>query len=172
MTMNLRSSNKILAQAAIILFFFWVVALILLTRPLLNSPQSEVSSDVLQRLSKAVSELESLKVRNQELQWILTNFSHEAQSGKIKEGVVERLRSTLEDKIRTPINFDGLEKKSSGPSKEYEVRRRAIYRGIQEIWYFVQQELVKLKIKGHDQSAPEIANLIQEIMNSGKEHEM
>jgi hypothetical protein len=36
----------------------------------------------------------------------------------------------------------------------------------------VQQELVKLKIKGHDQSAPEIANLIQEIMNSGKEHEM
>nr|SVE84164.1 EOG090X03KK [Daphnia pulex] len=172
MTMNLRSSNKILAQAAIILFFFWVVALILLTRPLLNSPQSDVSSDVLQRLSKAVSELESLKVRNQELQWILTNFSHEAQSGKIKEGVVERLRSTLEDNIRLPINFNGLEKKSSGPSKEYEVRRRAIYRGVQENWYFVQQELENLKKSGRDQSAPEISNLIQEILNSGKEHEI
>lgn len=171
--MNLRSSNKILAQAAIILFFFWVIALILLTRPLLNNQQSEVSNDVLQRLSKAVSELESLKVRNQELQWILTNFSHEAQSGKINENVVERLRSTLEDKIRVPISFGGLEKKlTDGPSKEYEVKRRAIYRGVQEIWYFVQQELEKLKKKGHDQNAPELASLIQEILNSGKEHEM
>nr|CAG4650847.1 EOG090X03KK [Simocephalus serrulatus]SVE94145.1 EOG090X03KK [Simocephalus serrulatus] len=172
MTMNLRSSNKILAQAAIILFFFWVVALILLTRPLLNSPQSDISSDVLQRLSKAVSELESLKVRNQELQWILTNFSHEAQAGKLKEDVVERLRSTLEDKIRLPIDFGSMEKKPSGPSKDYEVRRRQIYRGVQEIWYFVEQELEKLKKRGHDQNAPELANLIQDILSTGKEHEM
>ncbi|XP_057372772.1 alpha-(1,6)-fucosyltransferase-like [Daphnia carinata] len=171
--MNLRSSNKILVQAAIILFFFWVVALILLTRPLLNSPQSDLSDDVLQRLSRAVNELESLKVRNQELQWILTNFSHEAQSGKIKEDVVERLRSTLENKIRVPISFGGLEKKLiDGPSKEYEVRRREIYRGVQEVWYFVQQEMEKLKKRGHDQSAPELANLIQEIVTSGKEHEI
>lgn len=171
--MNLRSSNKILAQAAIILFFFWVVALILLTRPLLNSPQSDISSDVLQRLSKAVSELESLKVRNQELQWILTNFSHEAQAGRLKEDVVERLRSTLEDKIRLPIDFSSIGKKPiSGPSKDYEIKRRQIYRGVQEIWYFVEQELEKLKKRGHDQNAPELANLIQDILNSGKEHEM
>lgn len=171
MTMTLRSSNRILVQAAIILFFFWVVALILLTRPLLNSPQSDVSDDVLQRLSRAVSELESLKVRNQELQWILTNFTHEAQSGKIKEDLVERLRSTLEDKIKQPINFNNFEKKP-GPSKEYEVRQRGIYRGVQEVWYFVQQELEKLKKRGHDQSASELANMIQEIVSSGKEHEM
>jgi hypothetical protein len=36
----------------------------------------------------------------------------------------------------------------------------------------VQQELEKLKKSGRDQSAPEISNLIQEILNSGKEHEM
>lgn len=161
-----------MAKAAIILFFFWVIALILLAKPLLSNQPSEVSNDVLQRLSKAVSELESLKVRNQELQWILTNFSHEAQSGKIKKDIFERLRSTLEGKIGIPISFGGLEKKIDGPSKDYEVRRRAIYRGIQEIWYFVQQELEKLKKKGHDQSASELATLIQEILNSGKEHEV
>lgn len=172
MTMNLRSSNKILVQAAIILFFFWVVALILLTRPLLNSPQSDISSDVLQRLSNAVNELESLKVRNQELQWILTNISHEAQSGKLKEDVVKRLRSTLEDKIRLPFDLSNFDKKISGPSKNYEVRRRQIYRGIQEFWYFVEQELIKLKKKGHDQNPPELASLIQDILSSGKEHEM
>ena len=138
---------------------------------MLNSPQSDVSDDVLQRLSRAVSELESLKVRNQELQWILTNFTHEAQSGKIKEDLVERLRSTLEDKIKQPINFNNFEKKP-GPSKEYEVRQRGIYRGVQEVWYFVQQELEKLKKRGHDQSASELANMIQEIVSSGKEHEM
>lgn len=171
MTLNARNSNKILAQAAIILFFFWVIALILLTRPLLNGPQSDVGSDVLQRLSRAMSELESLKVRNQELQWILTNFSHEVQSGKIKDGVVERLRSTLEDKIRLPTSFEGFERKPPGPSLEYEVKRREIYRGVQENWYFIQQELEKLK-KRNDQSLPELGNLIQDIITSGKEHEM
>ena len=101
MMMTLRASNKILVQAAVVLFFFWVIALILLTRPLPSTPtlQADGSEDVLQRLSKAISELESLKERNQELQWILSNFSREAGAGHIKGDMVERLRSTLEDKV-------------------------------------------------------------------------
>lgn len=170
--MTLRSSNRILVQAAIVLFFFWVVALILLTRPLLNSTPSDISDDILQRLSKAVTELESLKVRNQELQWILTNFSQEVQSGKLKEDMVQRLRSSLENKIKLPLNYGNFDQKPNGPSIEYEVKRRQIYRGVQEIWYYLQQELEKMKKKGHDLSAQELVNLIQEMISSGKEHEM
>lgn len=62
---RLAHSNRILAQAAVILFIFWVVALILLTRPLLNQQQaSDAGDDILQRLSRAVAELESLKEKN------------------------------------------------------------------------------------------------------------
>ena len=118
------------------------------------------------------SELDSLKERNQELQWILSNFTNEALSGNIKEDVVERLLATLVDKIGgLPINFGGLEKKQSGPSKEYEVKRRGIYKGVQELWYFVNQELEKLKKKGPELISTDLSNLIQEVISSGKEHE-
>ena len=77
--MNARNSNRVLAQAAIILFVFWVVALILLTRPLLNQPHggedSWAARETAQRLSRAIQELDGLKERNRELQWILANFS-------------------------------------------------------------------------------------------------
>nr|CAG4641568.1 EOG090X03KK [Eurycercus lamellatus] len=173
MTMSLRSSNRILVQAAIVLLFFWVVALILLTRPLPSTPTSDISEDVLQRLSRAVAELESLKERNQQLQWILTNFSREAVAGgKIKEDVVEKLRSTLEDKMGLgPVDLGSFQKRPPGPSKEYEVKRRAIYKGVQEMWYFIHQELKKLKKKGDSSNGAELANLIQEIISSGTEHE-
>lgn len=169
MTMTLRSSNKILVQAAVVLLFFWVIALILLTRPLPNTPalQGDGGEDVLQRLSKAVAELESLKERNQELQWILSNFSREAGSGHLMGDVMARLRSTLEDKV--PF-MNGNKRTVQGPSKDYEVRRRAVYRGVQEMWYFVSQELEKLKAKGSDKSASQLMGLIQEVINSGTEH--
>lgn len=118
------------------------------------------------------SELDSLKERNQELQWILSNFTHEALSGNIKEDVVERLRSTLVDKVGgLSINFGSLEKKTSGPSKEYEIKRREIFKGVQELWYFVSQELEKLNKKTPEITSSDLSNLIQDILSSGREHE-
>ena len=63
---RLAHSNRILARAAVILFIFWVVALILLTRPLLNQQQTSDAGDEIlsQRLSRAVAELEGLKEKN------------------------------------------------------------------------------------------------------------
>lgn len=170
MTMTLRTSNRILVQAAVILIFFWVIALILLTRPLPGSSSQQgeaVSEDVLQRLSRAVAELEALKERNQELQWILTNFTKEAvgPGGKIKEDLVEKLRSSLQDQVASL----GSGKKSQGPSKEYEIRRRAVFRGVQEMWYFIHHELENLKKKAD--SGTDLTGLIQDIITSGTEHE-
>ena len=118
------------------------------------------------------SELDSLKERNQELQWVLSNFTHEALSGNIKDDVVERLRSTLVDKIGgLPIKFGSLEKKASGPSKEYEIKRRGIYKGVQELWYFMSQELEKLNKKAPEVTSTDLSNWIQDILVSGREHE-
>jgi len=171
--MTLRSSNRVLAQAAVVLLIFWIVALILLTRPLPGGtlPQSDiVGEDVLQRLSRAVAELENLKERNQELQWVLANFSREAGSSgglsHMKGEMVEKLRSTLEGSAHL-----GGQKKPQGPSKEYEIKRRGAYRGVQEMWYYISHELEKLKKKAPGQTASELEALIQEIITSGTEHE-
>lgn len=163
-----------MAKAAVILFFFWVVAIVLLARPLVNSTPGDVSSDVLQRLSKAVGELESLKQRNHELRWILTNFSHEVMTGKVKEEVIEKLRATMEEKVGMPINLDGLtsSKDTYEPSKDYEVKRRTIYRGVQEMSYFVNHELENLRKKTNELSPSELNGLLDEIVISAKEHEM
>lgn len=167
---SLRSSNKVLAQAAIVLSFFWVVALVLLTRPLGNSTSGEISSDTLQRLSKAVSELEILKQRNHELRWILTNFSHEVFTGKVKQELLERLRTTIEDNIG--VDLQPVKKDQVGPSKEYEVKHRQIFRGVQELSYYFNKELESLKTKTNELSPSELKNLIDEMIISGKEHEM
>lgn len=172
--MNVRGSNKILVQAAIVLFLFWVIALILLTRPLLNSPLPEVNTDVLQKLSQALAELNVLKEKNQELQWILTNISLEAHPGKVKDNIKEKLRLTLEETIGSPNNPGGnFQRGVIGPSKDYEVKRRSILRGVQEMWYFLHSELEKLKkFAGKDQTSVELSNIISEISLSGAEHEM
>nr|CAG4648559.1 EOG090X03KK [Polyphemus pediculus] len=171
--MNVRSSNRILAQAAIVLLLFWVIALILLTRPLLNTPIStDVNNDVLQRLTQAVSELNVLKEKNQELQWILANISLEAQPGKVKEDVREKLRITLQEAIGSASGLGGNFKKGPvGPSKEYEIKRRSIFRGVQEMWYYLNAELLKLKSSGKDQSSPELSKAVSEILASGVEHQ-
>nr|CAG4646137.1 EOG090X03KK [Macrothrix elegans] len=170
MTMTLRSSNKILAQAAIVLFIFWIVALILITRPLSNTTQSDINSDVLQRLSKAVAELETLKVKNRELQWILSNITHEALTGKFSGDVVEKIKLTLEKKIEPAAQ--NAQSIVNVPSKEYELKRREIYRGVQEMWYFVSQELQKIKKKGYEPSTNDFGNIIQDILLSMKEHQV
>nr|CAG4642401.1 EOG090X03KK [Evadne anonyx] len=156
--MTTRSSNKILIKAAIVLFFFWIIALILLTRPLSNSTASDSNNDILQRLSQAVSELTKLKQKNQELQWILNDL----QSGNVKDTVKEKLRLTLQDSI-------GSSDKLAEPSKEYEVKRRSIFRGVQEMWYFVRAELKKLSSHNH---AEDTSKAISDILATGAQHEM
>jgi len=166
--MNLRSSNRILVQAAIVLSFFWIVALILLTRPLQNSTSGDQNSDVLQRLSQAASELTKLKERNQELQWILTNISLETHPGKVKDNIKEKLRLTLEESLGS----GGGRRGPASPSKEYEIKRRFIFRGVQEMWYFVRSELEKLKNNVKDSGATEMKEVISDIVSTGAEHEM
>ena len=100
-----------------------------------------------------------------QLQWILSNFSLETNSGSIKEAVVEKLRQTLENKITVPDST--YPKISTGPKKEYEVKRRGIYRGVKEMWYYLRHELQDLKKQG----SPGLAKKVTEILAAGSEHE-
>jgi len=159
--MTARSSNKIMAKAAVVLFLFWIIALILLTRPLSNTTPSDSSNDLHSRLSQAISELTVLKDKNQELQWILNNI----QSGNVKDNVKEKLRLTLQDSL-------GSVNRPTGPSKEYEVKRRSIFRGVQEMWYFVRAELKKLKSFNQAEDTPQLKKTISEVLATGAEHEM
>ena len=55
-----------------------------------------------------------------------------------------------------------------GPSKHYEIKRRTIYRGVQEAWNFINHELEKLKEKGADN----LTNIIQDIISLASEHKV
>nr|CAG4638342.1 EOG090X03KK [Cyclestheria hislopi] len=170
--MSLRNSNANLVRAAILLFFFWVIALILLTRPLQNTTSSDINNDVLQRLARAVTELESLKEQNRELQWILSNFSIEVESnsGKVKEAVLEKLRLALDEQIGIP--FTGSSKsRNVGPSKDYEVKRRSIYRGVKEMWFYLSNELKNLKKIFTTDKDASLLNTVSEMLINGAEHE-
>ena len=169
--MSVRSSNKILAKAAVVLVVFWIIALILLTRPLLNATQVEMGGDMAQRLARAVTELETLKEKNRELQWVLTNFSLEMHSGRVKEEIVERLRLTIEENIGAPVNFPSFRGHSTGPKKEYEVKRRLIHRNVKEMWYYLHHELEQLKNKGIPTNKEEFSAALTEILTSGSEHQ-
>jgi len=108
-----------------------------------------------------MSELTTLKEKNQELKWILTNI----QSGNVKDNIKEKLRITLQDSL-------GPGSKPTGPSKEYEVKRRSIFRGVQEMWYFVRAEMKKLASYNQAEDTSLLKKAISEVLVTGAEHEM
>jgi hypothetical protein len=51
------------------------------------------------------------------------------------------------------------------------MKRRGIYKGVQELWYFISQELEKLKKRSPEITSTDLSNWIQEFLVSGREHE-
>lgn len=108
-----------------------------------NNQTNSNGYEVHQRLSEALSELKSLKA---EL----------------------RLKSSLRNANQHFLVSEIFDKTSNdAPSTHYEVKRRQIFTGVQEMMYFVQNELLKLTKEGNDR----LVNLTRDIISSAKEHQ-
>lgn len=68
-------------------------------------------------------------------------------------------------------NSNCFNKEWNRPTIQYEVKRREVYRGVQEMSNFVQGEMKKIKKSGKDLTYEQLADLADEIISLANERE-
>ncbi|KAL3226312.1 hypothetical protein MRX96_025212 [Rhipicephalus microplus] len=126
----------------------WLLVVLMISGPLFHS--GEPDEQVLARLTRAVSELETLKQQNEELRSLLNAIkepSRKEEAKELKQPVVQQTRC-------------------GEPSQEYEVRRRRVADGVQELWFYARGQLKKLlpNLKQEDKAT------MQRIIDDLAEH--
>lgn len=127
----------------LILLAIWLVVIILLSGPLLHG--SEPDEQVLSRLSRALGELEALKLQNEELRSLLNAL-------KLSSAADEDAKNEAIHALEIKLNTASKGKKNSKekplgfkePSCEFEETRRHVEDGVMEMWYYLKSELKKL----------------------------
>uniref|UniRef100_A0A023FVF4 Alpha-(1,6)-fucosyltransferase n=1 Tax=Amblyomma parvum TaxID=251391 RepID=A0A023FVF4_AMBPA len=111
----------------------WLLVVLMISGPLFHN--SEPDEQVLARLTRAVGELESLKQQNEELRSLLNAIREPS-------------------KKEEPSSPRQQQHKGCEPSEEYEVRRRRVANGVQELWFYARAQLKKLlpNLKKEDQA--------------------
>lgn len=110
----------------------WLLVVLMISGPLFHT--GEPDEQVLARLTRAAAELESLKQQNEELRALLNSIKEPSKREQLPvPPAPEALKSTPGSSV------------SGAPSKEYEVLRRKIGNGVQELWYYARAQLGKFK---------------------------
>ncbi|CAL4059814.1 unnamed protein product, partial [Meganyctiphanes norvegica] len=157
----------------------WLVGVALLAPP---SPSSSVANDarLSQRLNRAVQELDVLKRQNDDIKNVLQEFTKQVSAmgdggiGGDSAIVVEDLQRKLEHAqrmLQETDNTGDLYKgtaKGMAPSREYESTRRLVEKGVQESWWYTQDQLKKLRKKV--ESFDDYKNHIDRILEEGADH--
>ncbi|GAB6022444.1 Alpha-(1,6)-fucosyltransferase [Chamberlinius hualienensis] len=174
--------NISLGRAIVVLVAVWLLAIFFLTRPLLYS--GENTDQIAKQLGKAMSQLELLKMQNEEFRTLLADFRQIGiEGGPCSDRAYIELQAKLDRAnklVQRSDTFVVTDKKEANtqqyvsqseeiytPHKEVEKLQRRIYRGVKELWYYVSAELKKLKkLSGEDK----IHNQIDEILEDGAEH--
>ncbi|XP_007886281.2 alpha-(1,6)-fucosyltransferase [Callorhinchus milii] len=97
-------------------------------------------------LSKILAKLERLKQQNEDLRRM-------AESLRIPEGPIDqgtaaagRIRALEEQLTKAKAQIESYKKRPGyGPGKQHEELRRKIENGVKELWFFIQNEVKKLK---------------------------
>ncbi|KAL1415884.1 hypothetical protein MTO96_028483 [Rhipicephalus appendiculatus] len=129
----------------------WLLVVLMISGPLFHS--GEPDEQVLARLTRAVSELETLKQQNEELRSLLNAIKEPSRKEEAKE---------LKEPKEPVIQQTGC----GEPSQEYEVRRRRAADGVQELWFYARAQLKKLlpNLKQEDKAT------LQRIIDDLAEH--
>uniref|UniRef100_A0A131YZ78 Alpha-(1,6)-fucosyltransferase n=1 Tax=Rhipicephalus appendiculatus TaxID=34631 RepID=A0A131YZ78_RHIAP len=129
----------------------WLLVVLMISGPLFHS--GEPDEQVLARLTRAVSELETLKQQNEELRSLLNAIKEPSRKEEAKEP----------KEPKEPV----IQQTGCGePSQEYEVRRRRAADGVQELWFYARAQLKKLlpNLKQEDKAT------LQRIIDDLAEH--
>ncbi|KAK4886499.1 hypothetical protein RN001_002770 [Aquatica leii] len=163
---NLIGWNRMLA----LLLLVWIIILLFTVIPMLtNHLSSTTDVGTADRLNRAVADLEVLKKQNLELQEILKGIS----VGNLKSDQKQALENFQNRlfKAERSINGDdeGYINQKEDPSTQYELLRRRLFNNVQEFWYFVSSEIIKLKGTTNDIS-PQLLSSLNNILNLGVQH--
>lgn len=156
----------------------WLIGVAFLAPP--NHPNSVVDTHLNQRLHRAIQELDVLKRQNEEIKNVLHDFTKQVSAmgdgsiGGDTAVVVEDLQKKLEHAQNVLQETDIIGDHSndvargSAPSREYETARRQVEKGVQESWWYVQDQLKKLRKKV--ENFDDYKSHIDRILEEGADH--
>lgn len=159
----------------------WLVGVALLAPP---GPLSSTSDPHLsERLHRAVQELDVLKRQNDDIRQALQDFTQQVKSlnsdgaevaaNTVKTNsnpaVVAELQRKLEHAQRMLQQADVTAERKSGfsdftPSLEFELTRRQVEKGVQEMWWYTCDQLHQLrkKVEMHTEAKEHIDQILEE----------
>ncbi|KFM57890.1 Alpha-(1,6)-fucosyltransferase, partial [Stegodyphus mimosarum] len=144
----------------------WLIVIILLSGPMFHS--NEPDEQILVRLSRALGELEALKLQNEELKSLLNSLKLSPSSGK-KEKLISIPANDQEMKVEKNKGELEANQEFREPSKEFEETRRRLENGVVEMWYYLNSELKKLnKTLPTDAATKQKLSIIFEDANDHK----
>ncbi|XP_050726304.1 alpha-(1,6)-fucosyltransferase-like isoform X2 [Eriocheir sinensis] len=162
----------------------WLVGVALLAPP---GPLSSSSDPHLsQRLHRAVQELDSLKKQNDDIRQVLQDFTLQVKSlsndgvvaadtakANSNPAVVAELQQKLEHAQRMLQQADVTAERKSGssdftPSLDFELTRRQVERGVQELWWYMTDQMHQLRKKVEAYS--DVTAQIDQMLEEGQDH--
>ncbi|KAJ6636091.1 Alpha-(1,6)-fucosyltransferase [Pseudolycoriella hygida] len=129
----------------------------------LNTPTVSDSEYTMKRLNQAITFLEDSKKRNAELKALIDEYLSEKYYRPEQK---KRLIDDIESKL---IPSDALRKTINEPSTEYEQLRRRVQSNTQEMWNFVNAEMLKLK-KTLSSNDARVTKQIDNMIEMAAEH--
>ncbi|XP_030760021.1 alpha-(1,6)-fucosyltransferase [Sitophilus oryzae] len=152
----------------VVFLVLWLLVLVLSAFPGLNTTAS-FDAKSSERLVRALSDLETLRKQNEELQEIFKEISVNNLSDDQKEAI-ENFQTRL-TKVERPYIKLGLGNINSKeePNTQYEQLRRRIYTNTKEFWFYIHSYLLDIQKKAND-IAPEIVDTVNQVLSLGSEH--
>ncbi|XP_015906014.1 alpha-(1,6)-fucosyltransferase [Parasteatoda tepidariorum] len=142
----------------------WLIVIILLSGPMFHNNEPE--EQILVRLSRALGELEALKLQNEELKSLLNSLQLSSSSEKNEKLISLSLKDNLKTKEGTFMQEQsGKNVMMREPSKEFEETRRLIEDGVLEMGYYLNAELKKLNVSLGADKSKKVSLLMEDANN-------
>ncbi|KAG4070622.1 hypothetical protein HA402_013542 [Bradysia odoriphaga] len=128
----------------------------------LSAPNVSDSDYTMKRLNQAIAFMDQSKKRNAELKALIDEYlSDKSNRPEQKWKLIDDIESKL-------IPSDALRKQINEPSVEYEKLRRRIQTNTQEMWNYVNSEMIKLK-KSVNPGDPKLTKQIDTMIDMAAE---
>nr|XP_022901745.1 alpha-(1,6)-fucosyltransferase [Onthophagus taurus] len=159
---------------AIVLIFFgiWIVILLFIAFPMISTHVSPANTETVDRLAKALADLEILRKQNNELQELFRDIKLGDFKSEEKEAIENfQMRLTKVEHPKSKRLQDvGFVSQKEEPNSQYEILRRRIATNTKELFYYVRGEMHNLK-QQVQQLSVNAESSVDEFLKVTKEHE-
>ncbi|KAF6205363.1 hypothetical protein GE061_019534 [Apolygus lucorum] len=149
----------------IVLLVLWLLFLFIAVQYLRQEPDQNTN----QRISQVLRDLQSLHRQREEISKLLSEYN--SANAPMKQEEKEALLKSIQEKVIQPeglVGSDGNDR-DDPPSLEYEKTRRRVRMGVEEMWFFVSNQIRNIQKKAQNVS-PQITSQLSKILDEGVEH--